>query len=42
MNDNIFAARDVSKTINIHTDAFASQWGPLGTLVEGNLTGLEA
>lgn len=35
MNDNIFAARDVSKTINIHTDAFASQWGPLGTLVEG-------
>ncbi|MNY93483.1 Glutaminase-asparaginase [compost metagenome] len=35
MNDNIFAARDVSKTINIHTNAFMSQWGALGTLVEG-------
>lgn len=34
MNDDIFAARDVSKTINIHTDAFVSQWGALGTLVE--------
>lgn len=35
MNDGIFAARDVSKTINIHTNAFVSQWGALGTLVEG-------
>ena len=35
MNDSIFAARDVSKTINIHTNAFASQWGALGTVVEG-------
>ena len=35
MNDSIFAARDVSKTINIHTDAFVSQWGPLGMVVEG-------
>lgn len=35
MNDDIFAARDVTKAINIHTDAFASQWGALGTLVEG-------
>ena len=34
MNDGIFAARDVTKTINIHTDAFTSQWGALGTLVE--------
>jgi glutamin-(asparagin-)ase len=39
MNDSIFAARDVSKTINIHTNAFASQWGALGTVVEGSLTG---
>lgn len=35
MNDDIFAARDVTKTINIHTNAFSSQWGPLGSLVEG-------
>ncbi|OTG88339.1 L-asparaginase [Acinetobacter sp. ANC 4558] len=35
MNDSIFAARDVTKTINIHTNAFVSQWGPLGMLVEG-------
>lgn len=35
MNDSIFAARDVTKAINIHTNAFNSQWGPLGTLVEG-------
>ena len=35
MNDGIFAARDVTKTINIHTNAFVSQWGPLGALVEG-------
>ena len=35
MNDSIFAARDVTKTINLHTDAFESQWGALGTLIEG-------
>lgn len=35
MNDNIYAARDVTKTINIHTNAFGSQWGALGTVVEG-------
>ncbi|WP_111891258.1 asparaginase [Acinetobacter sp. MB5] len=35
MNDTIFAARDVSKIINIHTNAFVSQWGALGTIVEG-------
>jgi len=35
MNDQIFAARDVTKTINIRTDAFASQWGALGMVVEG-------
>ena len=35
MNDGIFAARDVTKSINIHTNAFTSQWGALGTLVEG-------
>ena len=34
MNDDIFAARDVTKAINIHTNGFASQWGALGTLVE--------
>lgn len=35
MNDNVYAARDVAKTINIHTNAFNSQWGALGTVVEG-------
>ena len=35
MNDSIFAARDVTKSINLHTDAFESQWGALGTLIEG-------
>lgn len=34
MNDGIFAARDTSKRINIHTHAFNSQWGALGTFVE--------
>ncbi|MCH7307372.1 asparaginase [Acinetobacter sp. NIPH 1852] len=34
MNDSIFAARDVTKGINIHTNAFVSQWGALGTVVE--------
>lgn len=35
MNDNIDAARDVAKLTNIKTNAFASQWGPLGMVVEG-------
>ena len=35
MNDSILAARDTSKRINIHTNAFVSQWGDLGTVVEG-------
>ena len=35
MNDQIFSARDVSKTTNILTNAFTSQWGPLGMNVEG-------
>lgn len=35
MNDTILAARDTSKRINIHTNAFSSQWGALGTIVEG-------
>jgi glutamin-(asparagin-)ase len=34
MNDP-FLLRDVTKTINIHTNAFISQWGALGTIVEG-------
>jgi len=35
MNDNIDTARDVSKNVNIKTNAFSSQWGPLGMIVEG-------
>ncbi|MFZ2309217.1 MAG: asparaginase [Rhodoferax sp.] len=35
MNDEIQSGRDVSKTINIKTDSFKSQWGPLGMTVEG-------
>ncbi|MBB1648530.1 MULTISPECIES: asparaginase [Delftia] len=35
MNDNIDSARDVAKLTNIKTNAFASQWGPLGMVVEG-------
>jgi glutamin-(asparagin-)ase len=35
MNDEIDAARDVTKTINIKTNAFVSQWGALGMVVEG-------
>ena len=35
MNDEIQSGRDVSKTINITTEAFKSQWGPLGMVVEG-------
>ncbi|MFT4021701.1 MAG: asparaginase, partial [Acinetobacter sp.] len=35
MNDSIFAARDVTKSINLHTNAFSSPWGALGTVIEG-------
>lgn len=35
MNDSIESGRDVSKNINIKTNAFSSQWGPLGMIVEG-------
>ncbi|SDZ28384.1 asparaginase [Pseudomonas sp. NFIX28] len=35
MNDEIQSGRDVSKMINIKTEAFKSQWGPLGMVVEG-------
>ncbi len=35
MNDNIDSAREVAKLTNIKTNAFASQWGPLGMVVEG-------
>jgi glutamin-(asparagin-)ase len=35
MDDDIFTARDVAKTINIKTEAFKSPWGPLGMVVEG-------
>jgi len=35
MNDEIHSGRDVTKRINIKTNAFGSQWGPLGMVVEG-------
>jgi glutamin-(asparagin-)ase len=35
MSDEIHTGRDVAKTINVKTDAFNSQWGPLGMVVEG-------
>ncbi|WP_394824833.1 type II asparaginase [Pendulispora albinea] len=35
MNDEIHAGRDVTKMVNIKTEAFKSQWGPLGMVVEG-------
>ena len=35
MNDEINSGRDVIKLINIKTEAFKSQWGPLGMVVEG-------
>lgn len=35
MNDEIQSGRDVSKSVNIKTEAFKSQWGPLGMVVEG-------
>jgi glutamin-(asparagin-)ase len=35
MNDEIHTARDVTKAVNIRTEAFKSPWGPLGMVVEG-------
>lgn len=35
MNDDILSGRDASKMVNIKTSAFSSQWGPLGSIVEG-------
>ncbi|MDM0012258.1 type II asparaginase [Variovorax sp. J22P168] len=35
MNDEIQSGRDVSKAVNIKTEAFKSQWGALGMVVEG-------
>ena len=35
MNDEIHTGRDVSKSINVRTEAFKSPWGALGMVVEG-------
>ena len=35
MNDDILSGRDSGKRINIKTSAFGSQWGALGSVVEG-------
>jgi glutamin-(asparagin-)ase len=35
MNDDILSGRDTAKRINIKTSAFSSQWGALGSVVEG-------
>ncbi|WP_298600498.1 type II asparaginase [Zoogloea sp.] len=35
LNDEIHTGRDVSKAVNLRTDAFKSPWGPLGMIVEG-------
>ena len=35
MNDELNSGRDVSKMVNIRTEAFKSTWGPLGMVVEG-------
>lgn len=35
MNDEIQSGRDVSKMVNIKTEAFKSPWGPMGMVVEG-------
>ncbi|AYH43057.1 L-asparaginase [Azoarcus sp. DN11] len=35
MNDEIQSGRDVTKAINIRTEAFKSPWGALGMVVEG-------
>ena len=37
MNDEIHTGRDVSKMLNIKTEAFTSPWGPLGMVVEGKI-----
>ena len=34
MNDEILSGRDAAKRVNIKTNAFGSQWGPLGMVVE--------
>jgi len=35
MNDDILTGRDSGKRVNIKTSAFGSQWGALGSIVEG-------
>ena len=35
MNDDILSGRDATKRVNIKTNAFMSQWGALGSVVEG-------
>jgi len=35
MNDDILSGRDSGKRINVKTNAFGSQWGALGQVVEG-------
>jgi len=35
MNDEIHTGRDVSKSVNLKTEAFKSPWGPLGMVIEG-------
>jgi L-asparaginase/Glu-tRNA(Gln) amidotransferase subunit D len=35
MNDEINSGRDVSKMVNLRTEAFKSPWGALGMVVEG-------
>lgn len=35
LNDELNSGRDVSKAVNIKTEAFKSPWGPLGMVVEG-------
>jgi len=35
MNDEINSGRDVTKAVNVRTDAFKSPWGSLGMVVEG-------
>jgi glutamin-(asparagin-)ase len=37
MNDDVLSGRDASKRINIKTSAFGSQWGALGSVVEGRI-----
>jgi glutamin-(asparagin-)ase len=35
MNDQIYSARDVTKSNSLRVDTFTSQWGPLGLIAEG-------